>query len=264
MASEHRRRCHLQRCCERHIGEPDLHYDGVRKRLRIPRRLHKLVRHRDHGAGDVDGQYDAGRAGHQRCQRRFSAIQPRAVPDSFERCFWRLEPACSAPATSSWKDWAVCLFNGKTGALISTLTGGGNVGGGYTLTALTNGNFVVSGVGSATWGSGTTGVSGPVSAANSLVESGSTGPIAYNTTVVPLANGNYVVDFVGWHADTGAVAWGTGRRGPSALSPPPIAWSAAISATGWGVTAVRQGASRPCRTAITWWQVRSGTTTREL
>ncbi len=108
---------------------------------------------------------------------------------------------------------AVCLFNGKTGALISTLTGGGNVGGGYTFTALTNGNFVVSGVGSATWGSGTTGVSGTVSAANSLVESGSTGSVAYSTAVIPLANGNYVVDFIGWHAATGAVAWGNGTAG---------------------------------------------------
>ena len=108
---------------------------------------------------------------------------------------------------------AVCLFNGKTGALISTLTGGGDVGGGYTLTALTNGNFVVSGEGSATWGSGTTGVSGTVSAANSLVESGSTGPVAYNVTVIPLANGNYVVNFLRWHAATGAVAGGNGTTG---------------------------------------------------
>src|SRR5215471_10214519 len=76
---------------------------------------------------------------------------------------------------------AVYLFNGATGALISTLRGSSandNVGG-WGVTALTNGNFVVVSAdwnngaimeaGAVTWGSGTTGVSGQVSAANSLV-----------------------------------------------------------------------------------------------
>src|SRR5437867_11825996 len=76
---------------------------------------------------------------------------------------------------------AVYLFNGSTGALISTLLGStasdfvGNGG----VTALSNGNYVVRSsnwdngavvdAGAATWGSGTTGVTGVVSAANSLV-----------------------------------------------------------------------------------------------
>ena len=78
---------------------------------------------------------------------------------------------------------AVYLFNGSTGALISTLRGStasdfvGNGG----VTALSNGNYVVRSAnwdngaavdaGAVTWGSGTTGVSGVVSAANSLVGS---------------------------------------------------------------------------------------------
>ena len=78
---------------------------------------------------------------------------------------------------------AVYLFNGSTGALISTLIGstaGDHVGAGG-VTALSNGNFVVlspfwdngaiANAGAVTWGSGTTGVRGVVSAANSLVGS---------------------------------------------------------------------------------------------
>ena len=78
---------------------------------------------------------------------------------------------------------AVYLFNGTTGALISTLTGshaGDNIGSGG-VTALSDGNFVVDSpdwtngtaadAGAVTWGSGTAGVSGAVSATNSLVGS---------------------------------------------------------------------------------------------
>jgi hypothetical protein len=61
---------------------------------------------------------------------------------------------------------AVYLYNGHTGALISTLTGS-SPGDFYQakVTALTNGNFVVDtlnwngGLGAVTWGSGTSGVS---------------------------------------------------------------------------------------------------------
>ncbi|MFN5434920.1 MAG: hypothetical protein ACK5ES_10185, partial [Planctomyces sp.] len=76
---------------------------------------------------------------------------------------------------------AVYLFNGMTGALISTLRGSsandqiGSTG----LTALTNGNYVVrssnwdsgtiTNVGAVTWGNGTTGISGIVSSSNSIV-----------------------------------------------------------------------------------------------
>ncbi|MFP5273662.1 two-partner secretion domain-containing protein, partial [Coleofasciculus sp.] len=76
---------------------------------------------------------------------------------------------------------AVYLYNGATGALISTLTGSqvsdlvGNEG----VVALSNGNYVIRSsfwdngavvdAGAVTWGSGTTGISGAVDAANSLV-----------------------------------------------------------------------------------------------
>src|SRR5437867_10014297 len=75
---------------------------------------------------------------------------------------------------------AVYLFNGATGALISTLLGShasDRIGSG--VTALSNGNYVVRSVnwdngavadaGAVTFGSGTSGVSGTVSAGNSLV-----------------------------------------------------------------------------------------------
>ena len=99
---------------------------------------------------------------------------------------------------------AVYLFNGATGALISTLLGSsaGDVIGAGGVTALTNGNYVIrsfnwsSGgnpnVGAVTWGSGTTGVSGVVSAANSLVGSTADDNLGgEDVTVLP--NGNYVV-----------------------------------------------------------------------
>src|SRR5215471_3673609 len=76
---------------------------------------------------------------------------------------------------------AVYLFNGATGALVSTLRGSSafdQIGSGG-VTALTNGNYVIQSprwdngatvdAGAATWGSGTSGVSGTVSSANSLV-----------------------------------------------------------------------------------------------
>ena len=98
------------------------------------------------------------------------------------------------------------LYNGQTGALISTLTAAPGTFQ-FTVTALTNGNFVVIGDGTVTWGSGTTGIGGIVNAANSLVASEST------PTVTPLGNGNYVVDFAGWENFTGAVTWGNGTTG---------------------------------------------------
>jgi hypothetical protein len=124
---------------------------------------------------------------------------------------------------------AAYLFNGRTGALISALTG---LGDGPTATALTNGNYVVDspewkgGMGAVTWGSGTTGVSGTPSAANSLI--GST-PFDYvggpggTGGVTALPNGNYVVDSPDWGSDglqsygLGAVTWGNGATGTSGV-----------------------------------------------
>ena len=109
---------------------------------------------------------------------------------------------------------AVYLFNGATGALISTLRGSSidnqiGIGG---VTALTNGNYVVGSrlwdngavqdAGAATFGNGTTGISGAVSAANSLV--GTTAfDLVGRSGVTALTNGNYVVGSPFW--DNGAV-----------------------------------------------------------
>ena len=144
---------------------------------------------------------------------------------------------------------AVYLFNGVTGALISTLYGStnndqvGNVG----VTALANGNFVVlsdawdctvalcpdpaiaaavSNVGAVTWGSGTTGISGPVSSLNSLV--GSTADDSVGESITALTNGNYVAYATNWDCtvilcpspaiaaavmNVGAATWGSGTSG---------------------------------------------------
>ena len=144
---------------------------------------------------------------------------------------------------------AVYLFNGTTGALISTLTGShanDNVGS-LGVTALTNGNFVVTSfswdngsivdAGAVTWGSGITGVSGVVSASNSLVgskpfdyvggskENGFNG-VNFNKSdgVKALTNGNYVVRSPVWAngnvASVGAVTWGDGTKGISGAVTP--------------------------------------------
>ncbi|WP_425614617.1 cohesin domain-containing protein [Anatilimnocola sp. NA78] len=128
---------------------------------------------------------------------------------------------------------AVYLFNGTTGALISTLRGShdldnvGNVG----VVALANGNFVVSSsnwrigsstgptVGAVTWGSGTTGVSGVVSSSNSLIGSTPNDGLGGPGSIVALPNGNYVSIASGWDnglvPDTGAVTWANGSVGIS-------------------------------------------------
>lgn len=133
---------------------------------------------------------------------------------------------------------AVYLFNGATGALISTLRGGtGSDNIGLTgVVPLTNGNYVilssvyddgaVGNAGAVTWGSGTTGVSGVVSSANSLVgaqtSQGLGGTVVFGMdAVVPLANGNYVVRSAKWKNGTvsnaGSVTWGNGTTGVSGV-----------------------------------------------
>jgi Repeat of unknown function (DUF5650) len=127
---------------------------------------------------------------------------------------------------------AVYLYNGATGALISTLTGStaNDAIGIDGVTVLANGNYVVRSrlwhngaaysAGAITWGSATTGVSGVVSAANSLV--GSTrGLLLGSGGVVALANGNYVVCSPFWQNgpsfSAGAVTWGNGVTGVSGV-----------------------------------------------
>lgn len=115
---------------------------------------------------------------------------------------------------------AVYLFNGTTGALISTLRG--STSGDMStclVTALTNGNYVIRNpnwnnggaaafAGAVTWGNGTTGVSGVISAATSLVGSSSFDNVG---GVVALPNGNYLVISTLWDSgaiiNAGAVTW---------------------------------------------------------
>ena len=154
---------------------------------------------------------------------------------------------------------AVYLYNGATGAQISTLTGSNNndqVGSGGVV-ALDNGNYVVlspdwnndgtGDAGAATWADGTTGVSGTVSDSNSLV-GGTPGDRVGNWGVVALTNGNYVVLSPYWHnggfAYAGAATWGNGTTGVSgAVS----ASNSLLGSTGndWvsggGVTALTNG-----------------------
>src|SRR5262249_34692864 len=114
---------------------------------------------------------------------------------------------------------AVYLFDGRTGALISSLVGSfandrvGNSG----ATVLSNGNYVVNTLswngnrGAVTWGSGTVGVNGTVSEVNSLV--GSTSNDRVGAGVVALSNGNYVVRSTNWNGFRGAATWGNGTGG---------------------------------------------------
>jgi filamentous hemagglutinin family protein len=117
---------------------------------------------------------------------------------------------------------AVYLYNGTTGALISTLRGStanDNIGQNSSfqgLQALTgNNNFVIrstnwdnvatANAGAVTWGSGTLGVSGSVSAVNSLVgmqANDNVGSGGLSVMVTVLTNGNYVVSSENW--DNGA------------------------------------------------------------
>ncbi|MCW2248146.1 filamentous hemagglutinin family protein [Azospirillum fermentarium] len=125
---------------------------------------------------------------------------------------------------------AVYLFNGATGALISTLTGSraaDQVGLAYP-TILSNGNYVlrsstwdngtVVDAGAVTWGSATSGVAGVVSVANSLVGTAVSDAVGSFNPLV-LSNGNYVVTTSNWANGTqinaGAVTWGNGTTGVS-------------------------------------------------
>ena len=118
----------------------------------------------------------------------------------------------------------------------------------YGVTALTNGNYVVCSPnwdgtkGAVTWGNGITGTKGIVSAANSLVGS-AIGDQAGEEGVVPLTNGNYVVDSLSWNG-VGAVTWGNGTTGiAGAISTSnSLAGSTAGDSAGLGgVTALSNG-----------------------
>jgi hypothetical protein len=129
---------------------------------------------------------------------------------------------------------AVYLYDGATGALISTLTGStaGDQVGYDGVTVLSNGNYVVvshywdnggaTDAGAVTWGDGTIGVSGVVSLENSLVGKKTGDQVGYRSGgVTALSNGNYVVRSPYWdNGDTmnvGAVTWGDGTIGVSGV-----------------------------------------------
>jgi filamentous hemagglutinin family protein len=124
----------------------------------------------------------------------------------------------------------VCLFNGTTGGLISTLAGSntndqlGNGG----VVKLTNGNYVIrslnwnGGLGAATWGDGAIGISGGVNDTNSLLGSTPNDQVG-SGGITALTNGNYVVASPLWDqppsgpsplvVDIGAVTWCNGTTG---------------------------------------------------
>ncbi|WP_158284113.1 filamentous hemagglutinin N-terminal domain-containing protein, partial [Azospirillum sp. TSO22-1] len=194
-----------------------------------------------HFAGVVDAGAAAGKAGRL-------LLDPKNITISDAASYPQFELTDPAPAsgnnfgatvralsggnvvvTSSGDDTgganagAVYLFDGTTGALISTLTGttAGDAVGSTGVTALGNGNYVVrssnwangtaASAGAVTWGSGTAGVAGTVSAANSLVGTSATDLVGSGGVTV-LSNGNYVVRSSNWAngtaASAGAVTWG--------------------------------------------------------
>ena len=71
------------------------------------------------------------------------------------------------------------------------------------------------GLGAVTWGSGKTGVIGAVNGVNSLV--GSTSGDSVGSDVLPLSNGNYVVNTNHWNGGFGASTWGDGSKGVRGL-----------------------------------------------
>jgi len=125
---------------------------------------------------------------------------------------------------------AVYLYNGETGALISTLTGSQafDYVGDNGVIALENGNYVVSSsswdngvvedAGAVTWGNGSVGITGAVTPTNSLVGTQEFDQVGFGG-LAALTNGNYVVSSFNWdNPDTGAnaagaVTWGDGSMG---------------------------------------------------
>jgi hypothetical protein len=123
---------------------------------------------------------------------------------------------------------AVYLFNGLTGALLSSLVGStaNDRVGSSGISTLSNGNYVVvsplwnGNRGAVTWASGTAGVSGVVSEANSLVGSSSGDQLGGGTSggiSSLLSNSNYLVISRQWNGQRGAITWGSGTAGVSGI-----------------------------------------------
>jgi hypothetical protein len=123
---------------------------------------------------------------------------------------------------------AVYLYDGKTGNLISQLKGShlnDRVGRGG-VTVLTDGNFVVStpewdlsdavkNVGAVTYCSSVTGCDGAVSQANSLTGSVQNDAAVDTLRIIPLRNGNYLVNNINWRSSLGSLTWRSPSTGTS-------------------------------------------------
>ncbi len=120
---------------------------------------------------------------------------------------------------------AVTWGNGATGtsgivSASNSLTGStaGDGVGREGAIALTNGNYVVGSggwnhyAGAATWCSGTGSTGAAVSVTNSLVGSNYLDQVG-GSAIIPLSNGNYVVNSPDWSSRAGAVTWGDGTVG---------------------------------------------------
>jgi filamentous hemagglutinin family protein len=145
---------------------------------------------------------------------------------------------------------AVYLYNGTTGALISTLFGtvAGDLVGSGGVTKLSNGNYTVNspswngGLGAVSWGNDTTGLNGAVSGTNSLVGSAAGDQVGLGG-VTALNNGNYVVSSPLWNASIGAVTWapGGGLTGPITGANSLLGRVAGDSVGSGGITALPNG-----------------------
>lgn len=126
-------------------------------------------------------------------------------------------------ALGGFNTGAVYLFNGKTGALLTTLLGANandHIGSGGII-ALTKGNYIVvspnasRGTGAVTWRSETVFADTKISRSNSFF--GSTPGDFSVVKTAALANGNFVIALPMWDldeiADVGAVTWINGANG---------------------------------------------------
>ncbi|MEX8512671.1 MAG: filamentous hemagglutinin N-terminal domain-containing protein, partial [Leptothrix ochracea] len=146
---------------------------------------------------------------------------------------------------------AVYLYNGTTGALISTLFGttAGDLVGSGGVTKLSNGNYTVNSpvwgglLGAVSLGNDKTGLSGAVSGANSLVGSVAGDQVGLGG-VTALTNGNYVVSSPLWGGGgLGAVTWapGGGLTGPITTANSLLGRVAGDRIGSGGVTALPNG-----------------------
>ena len=150
---------------------------------------------------------------------------------------------------------AVYLFDGSTGALISTLVGSTAfdfVGSScedarrrqHVVIIPDWDNGAATDAGAVTFGDGITGVSGVVSSANCLVGSTAVDQVGSGFSVVAFDGGNYVVLSPGWDngaaTDAGAVTFGNGITGVSGVvsSANSLVGSTAVDQVGSGFSVV--------------------------